>query len=736
MSFLHRVRTIYRKELIDILRDRRTLIAMILVPIVLYPLLLLGSVQAVSHQAESLGEETLVVAVVNERSRNILEYLIAKDTDALNRAKRNQADEEPTEEKSAPRNQKRRAIDRTVQGSFSGEIDQSATPLTNCRIEVLESEEKVAYAVRERAVHVGIIFQSDFRFDSLEHRNEVKLLADLEEVRSRFAHIRIVDLLQRTELRIKEERKAAKHLPTTFDQPFKLDIEDLSSPPSILGQVLPLILVLMTITGAIYPAIDLTAGERERGTLESLMVCPVPVFDLIVGKFLVVTTVAIMGATLNLASVSATVYFGGFNQVISISGGGIPFFQMALILLCLIPFAVLMSAIMIAVCAYARTFKEAQNYVTPVIIAVLLPGGIAAMPATRLDGVMLVMPVGNMVLLARELLIGANVSAWHVGMVLLSTTLYAAAAVGIAARVFGAEAVVFSDAGSFKNIFSRRLIHPQSRPNPSMALSVVAILFPVWFFMQTAISPGEHEDFTKQLRGTAVLMPLMFVVLPTLVLLYWKVNIVETFSLRKPCARYILAAVFIGLASWIPVHELIVLQDSFLPIPQVMAEKLAESNKAIQSLNPWMAIGVLALLPAICEELIFRGLLLNGLRDAAKRRTAIIVSAAVFGVFHFMLVKFVPTTLLGLVLGYLCWQSRSIVPGMIVHLLHNGLLTASLFWPWQETLGVPADDTMVHLPSHIIVGGLALVGLGLWLAGRESKQSDGPVGGYLTAETI
>ena len=83
MSFSHRVRTIYRKELIDILRDRRTLIAMILVPIVLYPLLLLGSVQAVSHQSESLGQETLVIGVINERQASTIRQLIAADAAAL-----------------------------------------------------------------------------------------------------------------------------------------------------------------------------------------------------------------------------------------------------------------------------------------------------------------------------------------------------------------------------------------------------------------------------------------------------------------------------------------------------------------------------------------------------------------------------------------------------------------------------------------------------------------------------
>jgi len=129
------------------------------------------------------------------------------------------------------------------------------------------------------------------------------------------------------------------------------------------------------------------------------------------------------------------------------------------------------------------TFKEAQNYVTPVILAVLIPGGIAAMPATRLDGVMLVMPVGNMVLLARDLLLGAVVQGWQVLIVLLSTTLYAVAAVAIAASVFGRESVVFSDVETLRGHFARNMFRPASRPSLSMSVLYVALLFPAVVFL-------------------------------------------------------------------------------------------------------------------------------------------------------------------------------------------------------------------------------------------------------------
>lgn len=710
MILSRRIRTIYRKELIDILRDRRTLAAMILVPIVLYPLLLLGSVQAVSIQAESLEEEEVTFGVTSQNQAALLQEMIDADRSALADAAAETPPDAQRNEKDAPG----KKVDRAMRPFLRDEVPRSA--IDRYRIEVLSSKENLEHAIRERAIHAGVVFAADRLTDDISAQNPITLLADLEEVRSRYAHAQLGDLIERTRARIEERRLAQFGLPPSTVRPFSVSVVNLSSPPSILGQVLPLILILMTITGAIYPAIDLTAGERERGTLESLMVCPVPTMDLIVGKFLVVTTVAVMGAALNLASVSATVYFGGFNKIIATQGGAVPFAQMGLILLCLVPFAVLMSAIMIAVCAFARTFKEAQNYVTPVIIAVLLPGGIAAMPATRLDGIMLVMPVGNMVLLARELLIGASVSPWNIAMVVLSTSLYAAAGVAIAARVFGAEAVVFSDAASLRTLFSRRLFLPRERASTAMVLALVAVLFPTWFFVQSALSPQPDQPAESLLRGTAIAMPIIFVLLPLVILWFWKISVSGGFAIRPPAPRYLLAAVLIGVSAWIPSQEVYVLQQGILQIPPSALKSIAELYKAIRELTPVMAIGVLAVLPALCEELLFRGLFLGGLLTSARPRNAILVSAVVFAVFHFVLFRFAPTLFLGLVLGLLCWRSASVIPGMLLHLLHNGLTVGTLYWPWRAALGVPQDDTIGHLPPHVLVGGLIVFGLGVLLA--------------------
>ncbi len=704
MSFRHRIRTIYWKELTDIMRDRRTLIAMILVPIVLYPLLMLGSVQAVSYQQASLDDEHFVVGVVGENQASVLRYLLQRDA-AIAALNMNAPDSE---------------------SESSEEKSKTLADLVK-RIVPFESRETLEQLIRERRIHAGVVFKGENFVDQIDKQNEFEILADYEEVRSRFVANGLQAMFQQVGEYMKNDRKRRAGLPKHFDKPFSVSSADLSSPPSILGQILPLILVLMTITGAIYPAIDLTAGERERGTLESLMVSPVPVIDLIVGKFLVVTTVAIMGAALNLGSVTATVYFGGFDKIIASTGGSLPLGTMALILVCLVPFAVLMSAIMIAVCSYARTFKEAQNYVTPVIMAVLIPGGIAALPATRMEGIMLVMPVGNMVLLARDLLLGAVVPTWNVVLVVVSTTLYASSAVAVAASVFGRESVVFSDAGSIKTIFSRSLIKPSPSPSVSMSLLIVALLFPVWYFIQSAISPSSTEESASGvLYATGVLMPMMFVVVPVVVLLYWKVEVRRAFSIRMPGIRHLVGGILIGISIWIPAHELNLLQFGLLGAPPGITEYAQGFADTLRNMPLFHVVLLIAVVPAVCEELLFRGLLLGGLGCASRKWPAILVSAAVFGVFHFLLFKFAVTAALGVVLAYACWQSKSIVPGMVAHMMHNALTSISVIrTDWVSWVGLNSgaeSESAGHLPIHLLAIGAVLLCIGLFLLSKKSTQ--------------
>lgn len=696
-----RAGTVYVKELVDILRDRRTLVAMILVPIVLYPLIMLGGIQAVSTHATDIENEKIIIGVERRADwENVIKPLLEEEQAIVNRM---------------------RAAAR-ARGTGEQESDDIPIPLA----EILGDPKATAQldgAVRQHDVDCGVIVEDPgWAVNDTADPIVLKFKFQPENARGEFAARRLKDALQRVAEHRLQAQLQALNVDPRIVEPIVITDELLTTSGSILGLILPLVLVLMTITGAIYPAIDLTAGERERGTLESLMACPVPVIDLIVGKFLVVTTISIAGAALNLASVTATVYFGGFEQALETqsasNGGGFPIHVFPVILLCLIPFAVFMSAVMIAVCSCARTFKEAQNYVTPLIIAVVVAGGIAALPGAKLAGVIVVTPVANMVLLTRELLSGVTIAPATFAWVLLSTSLYAATAVAIAAQVFGRESVVFADSISLSALFNRRIIRPHRYPSLTGVGLYTALLFPIWFHVQGLLQLAGDSKLRSVLIGAAILMPVFFVAIPLAILKFRKVNTTATFTLAVPNIRYVAAAVLIGLSAWVPTHEIFVLQENYLASPPAIGEMNKALVTAVQAMPVAVVFLVMAIVPALSEELFFRGFLLSGLRSSMRSWTSIVCCGAAFGVFHFFIFKFVATAALGIVLGWLCWRSRSIWPAVLAHALHNGLLVASVLWPtWQDRIGITPDDPWTHLPLIVLLPGAALFLVGLVLTG-------------------
>jgi ABC-2 type transport system permease protein/sodium transport system permease protein len=129
----------------------------------------------------------------------------------------------------------------------------------------------------------------------------------------------------------------------------------------------------------------------------------VPAIELITGKFLVVTTIAMSTAILNVACMGATLHLGGVSGVLGGPAvGAIPVHVFPVVLFCLLPFAVLSSALMLAVCCFARTFKEAQNYVMPLLVASMVPAAVGLMQTLELRGMVLVTPIANLTLLTRD----------------------------------------------------------------------------------------------------------------------------------------------------------------------------------------------------------------------------------------------------------------------------------------------------------------------------------------------
>jgi ABC-2 type transport system permease protein/sodium transport system permease protein len=707
MSRPQRISRLFIKDLLDILRDRRTLITLIVVPIVLYPGLMLCFIQLGSIQADEMKTQQVIIGVEDEAFGQWLQTVL--------------------------QNAKVRhdGLGKREESAVSAIPDWRVVWITKLSLDAWLQQSLGHCAVRQAAD--GPTWHEAMRDDRITLQLEI--LSDTAEIRSAMAADRMARLLHdhgRIWLRERFEVPAAHLEPVTIE---RLDVATaVKRGGSMLGQILPLVLVLMTITGAIYPAIDLTAGERERGTLETLIVCPVPMVEIMTGKFLVVVTVSLLGATLNLVSMGLTIHLGGITQALAMGAETeIPVGMLPFILLCLVPLSILFSAILLAVSSFARSFKEAQSYVTPVIMGVLMPAGIAALPGTELEGFTTVVPVANMVLLTREMLLG-SVAPTTLFVIMLSTGLYAAAAVAIAARVFGQEAVLFADAGSWRAQLSRRLIRPSLHPKPTLALLTVAVLFPVWFYVQNALQMYSSGGFADGLVWMQAMMVVLFLVIPVALVAYNKVDLCNAFGLHWPTGASVLGAVLLGSCTWILGHELIQLQQAggLFGLSEEWIEAVAPLESGLATIPVAKVLILMAVIPAICEEVLFRGLLLSGLRRILRKWSVIVTVAVIFAMYHYLIQRLLLTFALGAVLAWVCWQSRSIVPAVILHLMHNGI-TLLLALPDSRAtacdwLRIPVGDegSIGHLPVHLLIaaGILAITGVALFCRAARRGSAD------------
>jgi ABC-type Na+ efflux pump permease subunit len=221
-----------------------------------------------------------------------------------------------------------------------------------------------------------------------------------------------------------------------------------------LAVLVPLVLILMTMTGAVYPAIDLTAGERERGTLEMLMATPISRVGLLAAKYLAVVIVAVLTALVNLLMMAVTfVLFGGW--LYSPSELGVSLSMIPVVLFLVILFAGFYAAVLLVVASFARSFKEAQAYVVPLTLISLVPGLLALLPDLQLDYGTALVPLLNIVLLARDLLSGSSNGGLTL-VVVTATVVYGYIALVLASHTFGAETILYSSGRKWSDWFRSR----------------------------------------------------------------------------------------------------------------------------------------------------------------------------------------------------------------------------------------------------------------------------------------
>jgi ABC-2 type transport system permease protein/sodium transport system permease protein len=508
-------------------------------------------------------------------------------------------------------------------------------------------------------------------------------------------------------------------------------VEDAESAPGAgavsLKSVIPFILILMTVTGAVYPAIDLTAGERERGTLEVLMAAPIPRVGILLAKYVTVLAVALLTAAVNLLTMTVTIGVSGLGSTL-FGETGFPTGAMAAVFGLLLLFAAFFSAVLLVVTSTARSFKEAQAYLIPLMLVALAPGMLSLMPDVKLTGIFLVVPLANIVLLGRDLL-EFKATGPATLIVAASTLLYAAAAIGLAARIFGSESVLYSSQSGWSDLL-RRPRETRSAPSVSAAVVCLALMFPAYFLFFGLLGRA-GDDVAAQLILGVVMTAIVFGGIPLAACRLRRVPIRPAFRLPASPLPVFVAAALVGLSLWVLCQEFVVLLNWHdVSLNPEIVQKLKEYAERLRSIPAPVVVLAVALTPAFFEEAFFRGFLFAALRSCSTPAAAILATAIVFGFFHWMSPsllaseRLLSSTLVGLVLGWVRWRSDSLLPGILLHALHNGVLVLLAYYEPQlaaHGIGIAEEK---HLPAAWIVAGACAVAAGLGLLYLVTRRGD------------
>ena len=397
---LHAVSIVYHKELTEWLRDRRTLISTVLVPLLAFPILISGMI-------------ALSTAMIGKAEKETSKIMI---------------------------------------------IDGEDSPGLLDRLRKIENLEIVPYAsnwrdqISNKDIRAAVEIPKGFEASLESGKAEtIKIYYYEGELKSSFGADHVQGSLKDYRESVVKDRLAAKNLPASVLSPFEIKKENVAPPEKVggatFGSFIGYMVIILSMTGAMYPAIDLTAGEKERGTMETVLSSPVSRLDLVLGKFLLVFSASLTTAILSVTSMGSSFYFLGHSSAFSSPNGPAMHINLGLasviaVFLMALPLAVLFSAVLMTVSLFAKTYKEAQSYLTPMTFVVVIPAVASVMPGVELTPKLALIPILNTSLVCKEIITGTY--HWNsIALIFVSTCVYAAAAIFLAVKTFQREDVLF-----------------------------------------------------------------------------------------------------------------------------------------------------------------------------------------------------------------------------------------------------------------------------------------------------
>jgi sodium transport system permease protein len=472
---------------------------------------------------------------------------------------------------------------------------------------------------------------------------------------------------------------------------FPLETRDVATPAdrggAVAGPILTALVLFLMLTGAAGAAMDMVAGEKERGTLETLLTTAALRSEIVAAKHLAILAVALLTTLLQVGSLLLWLALGlirlpqGF--AIPVSAGTFP----ALLLLFL-PLAALVAASLLLVSGRVGSYREAQLYLLPVFLGGLVPALASFLPGLPLRSVVALVPVANVSVAVREVMAGRL--DWP--LIALSAAVTAAWATRVSTHALARE---------------EGLLGGAPLPSPGDGLLAFEGRVTAWFAGMWALLFLASGLLTT-LRGQ-VLFNQLVVFLGLTLAMAWRYRLAprELLALRPVRPVVVLAALLAVPPGILTAQGVFRLANLVLPVSPGMLKELSEALSP-RGMSGVERLVLIALLPAVCEELAFRGALLYGLRRRLHPVALALVVGVAFGFFHFAYFRLIPTAFLGVLLTSLALLTGSTLPGMLFHAGNNALAL------WAAEQGFPLDglDPWLYLAAAVALA------LCLWIVYR------------------
>ena len=663
MNWSH-VKLIFHREVRDQLRDRRTMFTICILPLLLYPLMGMVMMQV----AQFHREQHVTIGVVGYENWPEDFPLITEATNGKIRWKKLLEDDVLVGAFEFSKLQK------TVSGTIESQgalNQQSADPA---------AAEKLL-----RQLESDAVIWVPTNFKDFNSRDSMVVLSNQRWERSQLAVQCLNERIGQwhahwVRSRLKDTQIGAAILDPPLVQ--QVDVSNAEAKRAIVwSKILPFVMLVWALTGAFYPAIDLCAGEKERGTLETLLCSPARRKEIVWGKLLTVMCFSIGTALLNLASMHTTAslvmsQFSGLGAGDMVTAmGPLPLHSMGWLILLVVPISAMFSALALAVACLARSTKEGQYYLMPLLLVglplVMLPmiPGVVLSPGTS------IVPVTGAVLMARALMDGEYLHALlHLPTVATVTVLSCLLSVRWAVRQFESENVMFRDSERssmsqwIRNVWRQREDTPTTNESILCGLLILVCLF----FGRLSLT-GMTLSWMSIVQSTIVIQ-IGMILAPALIMATMLTRSVRSsLRLNRPRITELLASVLLAVCLHPTYTAFAWLVGSEYKIGEQTISMLMQFDSIIASAPMWSVLLVLAVVPAVCEELAFRGFLFSGMQRNNGHVRAILLTSLLFGLSHGVLQQTITASVIGLLLGWLAFRTGGVICTIAFHCIHNSI---------------------------------------------------------------